>query len=117
MHYFAVFFFFALAVMGITVMEERVTRRLADIRAALAVGWGVALAWLANLNMWSGWNVGHLRYAWVGVTLSGVALGGTALVLYAIVRFFTGLHRKFDDQADQLEHQELSKVETIRRAS
>lgn len=117
MHFFAVLLFLSLCVMGLTMLGERITRRVTEFRAFLAGGWGVGIAWLANVNMWTGWDVGHLRYAWVGVTLTGAALGGTALLFYAIVRFFAGLHRKFDDQAEQLERQVLSPVEPISRAS
>ena len=53
--------------------------------------------------MWTSWHVGTLRYDWVGVTLTGVAVGGGALLLHALVGFFAGLHRKFDDEAQQIE--------------
>ena len=117
MRFFAVFMFLSLSVMGLTILGDRLVQRRPDVRAFLAGSWGVALAWLANFNMWTGWHIGDLRYDWVGVTLTGVALGGTAIALHAIVRFFTGLHRKFDDQAEQLERQELGHVQPMSRAS
>jgi hypothetical protein len=111
MHFFGLFLFFALGVMGLTMFGERAYRRLREGRAVVAVAWGVGLAWLANLNMWTSWAIGGLRYDWVGVTLTGLALGGTALVVHAIVSFFTGLQRKFDDQAEELERgSELRRV-------
>jgi len=102
-HFFALYLFFAFGVMGITMLGERLYHRVREGRAAVALAWGVALAWLANLNLWTGWSISGLRYAWVGVTLTGLALGGSALLLHAILGFFAGLHRKFDDQAEQLE--------------
>ncbi len=81
------------------------------------MGWGVGLAWLADFNMWTGWNVAHLRYEWVGVTLTGVALGGTAVLFYAVAGFFAGLYRKFDDEAEQIERQQLSRVEPLSKVS
>jgi hypothetical protein len=105
-HFFALFLFFAFGVMGLTMLGERLYRRLREGRAFVSLGWGVALAWLANLSMWTGWAVGNLRYGWVGVTVTGLALGGSALLLHAILGFFAGLHRKFDDQAEQLERGE-----------
>ena len=110
MHFFAVFLFLSFGVMGLTMLGERGYSRLREGRAFLSGGWGIALAWLANLNMWSGWGVGHLRYGWVGVTLTGLALGGAALVAHAVVSFFAGLHRKFNDQAEQIERTELRRV-------
>ncbi len=110
MHFLAVFLFVAFGVMALTALGAHLHRRLRELRPLLAGAWGVALAWLANLNMWSGWSVGNLRYGWVGVTLTGVALAGTALLLYALYAFFVGLFRKFDDQAEQIEKTELRRV-------
>lgn len=110
MHFFGLFLLFAFGVMGLTMLGERAYRRLREGRAFAAGAWGVALAWLANLDMWTGWHVTGLRYGWVGVTLTGLALGGTALFLHAILGFFAGLHRKLDDQAEQLEKTELRRV-------
>jgi hypothetical protein len=45
------------------------------------------------------------------------AIGGTALILFALFGFFAGLHRKFDDQAKQIEHQQVGKLESVSRAS
>lgn len=103
MHFFALILFFAFGVMGITMLGERMYRRLREGRAFMALAWGVGLAWLANLNMWTGWSTGTLRYGWVGVTLTGLAVGGSALLLHAVLGFFAGLHRKLDDQAEQIE--------------
>lgn len=110
MHFFAVFFFSCFGVMALTMLGERGYRRVREARPFLSGAWGIGLAWLANLNMWSAWGVGHLRYGWVGVTLTGLALGGTALLLHAIFGFFLGLHRKFDDEAEQLEKTELRRI-------
>lgn len=110
MHYFAVFLFFSFGIVALTMASEHVSSRLADYRAVLAGAWGVALAWLADFNMWTGWGIANLRYHWVGVTLTGVALAGVALVIYSVARFFFGLTRKVDDQAKELEKTELRKV-------
>lgn len=110
MHFFAVFLFFSLGVMALTMLAERGYRRLAEARAALGAGLGIGLAWLANLNMWTGWSIGDLRYAWVGVTLTGLAIGGTALMAHALVGFFTGLRRKNEDEAEKIERTELRRI-------
>lgn len=110
MHYFAVFLFLAFGTMALTMLGERAYRRFPEARALAAGAWGVGLAWLANFNMWSGWQVANLRYEWVGVTLTGLALGGTALLAAVLVDFFAGLHRKLDDEAEQIERTELRKV-------
>jgi hypothetical protein len=117
MRFLALFLFMSLGVTALTMLGERATGRLREVRPVLAMGWGVALAWLADINMWTGWHIGSLRYEWVGVTLTGVALGGTAVLLYALAGFFAGLWRKFDDEAERIERAELTRVEPISKAS
>ena len=115
MHFFAVFLFFSFGVMVLTmlgrltrVFGEPVYRFLRDGRALLAGVWGVGLAWLANLNMWLAWGISGLRYDWVGVTLTGLALGGTAVLLLTVSGLFSGLYRKLDDEAEQIEKRDLT---------
>ena len=110
MHFFALFLVLSFGVMALTLLGERGYRRFREARPFLAGAWGVALAWLADLNMWTGWSIGHLRYDWVGVTLTGVALGGVALLAHAVLGFFSGLYRKFNDEAEQIERTELRRV-------
>ena len=110
MHFFALLLFIALGVVALTHLGERGYRRMREGRAFVAAGWGVGLAWLANINLWIGWGIAHLRYAWVGVTLTGVAIGGMALMLSAILGFFVGLYRKFDDQAELIEHEAIRRI-------
>jgi hypothetical protein len=61
LHFLVVFLFLALGVMAVTALGERGYRRLREVRPLLAGAWGVGLAWLANLNMGTGWDVAHLR--------------------------------------------------------
>lgn len=107
MHFFAVFLFLSLGVMGVTMPGERGYRAVREGRPLIAGLVGVALAWLVNLNMWTSWGITNLRHGWAGVTLTGLALGGTALFTHAILNFFAGLHRKSDDQAEEIEQEEL----------
>jgi hypothetical protein len=117
LRFLALFLFLSFGVMALTMLGERATQRLREGRPFVAMAWGVALAWLANLNMWAGWHVTNLRYEWVGVTLTGIALGGTAVLLYALVGFFAGLFRKFDDEAEQIERRQLTQVEPLSKVS
>ncbi len=110
MTFFAVFLFFSFAVAALTMLGARVYRKVPEARSLVAIFWGVGLSWLANLNMWTSWHIPGLRYAWVGVTITGLALSGSALVIHSIVGAVSGLHRKLDDQAEQIESVELRRV-------
>jgi hypothetical protein len=109
MHVFAVFVFFSFGVMGLTMFGERYLHHTRDRWVATAAVIGVALAWLAGFDMWTLWHVG-LRADWIGTTLTGLALGGGATFLHSVTVFFTGLHRKLDDQAEVMEQHELRRA-------
>jgi hypothetical protein len=110
MHVFALFLFFSFGVMGLTMVGERYLHHARERWVFVACCVGIALAWLANLNMWTSWSVGGLRYGWVGVTLTGLAMGGAGTFLHAVTEFFAGLHRKFHDQAEVMEQRELRRA-------
>jgi len=110
MTFFAVFLFVAFAVVALTGLGGRIFRRRREFRTATAIFWGVSLAWLANLNMWTSWHISNLRYGWVGVTLTGIAVAGAALAIHASVGALSGLHRKLDDEAERIENSELRRV-------
>lgn len=110
MTFFAVFLFVAFAVVALTSLGTRAYRRYGEIRTAAAIFWGISLAWLADLDMWSSWHIAGLRYAWVGVTLTGIALAGASLVLHAVIGAIAGLRRKLEDEAESIENSELRRV-------
>jgi hypothetical protein len=115
MHTFGVLFFFSLGVMAITMWGDRIYERLRqsklrwEIWPLVAVLVGVGLAFASGFDMWAQWGV-HIRTLWLGEALTGAALGGTAVALRSIVGFFLSLHRKFEDQAEVVERQELRRV-------
>ena len=110
MHAFALFLFFSFGVMALTMFGERYLHHGAERWVAMACALGVGMAWLANFDMWTAWGVAHLRYDWVGVTMTGLAMGGTATFLHSVTEFFSGLHRKFHDQAEVMEQRELRRA-------
>jgi hypothetical protein len=80
-----------------------------EVWSLVAVGAGIGLAWLADFDMWAQWNI-PVRAGWIGTTLTGLALGGVAYFFHEVLGFFTGLHRKMDDEAIVLEHSEMRRV-------
>ena len=109
MHVFGIFLLYAFGVMGVTMFAARLHPRFHEMWAATAVMLGIGLAWAAGFDMWTYWSV-SVRSAWVGETMTGVALGGSAVFLHALTGFFSSLHRKFADQAEVMERGQLRSV-------
>ncbi|HZU80059.1 MAG TPA: hypothetical protein VE991_09100 [Acidimicrobiales bacterium] len=109
MHAFALFLFFSFGVMAMTMLGERYLHHDRERWVFVACAFGIGLAWLADLNMWTAWGI-HLRYDWVGVTMTGLAMGGAATFVHSVTEFFSGLHRKFHDQAEVMEQHELRRA-------
>ena len=105
MHVFALYLFFALGVMAVSMMAERILDSADEFRAFMLVGLGVGLAWAADFNLWSVWNL-HPRANWLGITLSGAFIGEGAYFWHVTLGFFSGLLRKFHDEAATLEKSE-----------
>jgi hypothetical protein len=110
MHFFGLVILFGLGIYALSLLGERTYTRTRELKPLVQLILGVALAWIANINLWTGFSVSHLRADWVGVTITGLALGGVAFFFDAVVGFFAGLHRKIEDQAAQLEHTDLKRV-------
>ncbi len=109
MHVLAVFLLFAFGVMALTMfVHHAVSHDHASWHFTASLV-GVATAWLTGFSMWSSWHV-HMRYDWVGITMTGLALAGTATFFHTVMGFFSGLDRKFHDQAKVLETHDLKKV-------
>jgi hypothetical protein len=111
MHVFAILILFGLGVCAAAVFLHPLFVRfqLREMWALVAVGAGVGLAWLADFDMWGLWNI-PVRAGWIGTTLTGLALGGVAYFFHEVLGFFTGLHRKMDDEALVIEHSEIRRA-------
>ena len=116
MHVFALALLFGLGIMSVARWEERPLHALGDrmkmmisLYPLLEVLIGIGLAWAINFNLWAMWGIG-MRAAWLGVTLTGVALGGVAQFFTEILAMFGGLGRKLHDEAETIEHPSLTKA-------
>jgi hypothetical protein len=111
MDVFAILVLFGLGIAGLLMVAYRFLDFAHEFRAIVAVGLGVGLAWVADLNMWSLWEL-PVRDTWIGVTITGVALAGIALFWHHILGYVAGLERKHNDEAAALE-----KTEGLRRVA
>ncbi len=102
MYVFAILAALGLGVMLVTMFAERVLNFAHELHAIALAGIGIGLAWAVDFNLWALWHL-HARAGWVGVTLTGLAVGGVGYLWYVLLGFFSGLLRKFHDEAASLE--------------
>jgi hypothetical protein len=101
----------ALAVYAVASIVNRYLEVAREFVAATHVLLGLGAAWLARIDLYRMWSI-PVRSAWIGTALTGVAIGGFALVWRESIAFMAGLERKFHDEAESLE-----KAEGFRRVA
>jgi hypothetical protein len=102
MYVFAVAALLGLAIMAVAVMAERYLTIVQELFAIVLVGLGIGAAFLADFSVFSLWGIG-VRYQWVGTLLTGLALAGIGQVWHVLFGLFTGLLRKYNDEAETIE--------------
>lgn len=102
MYVFAVAALLGLAVMAVAMIAERYLTIVQEFFAFVVAVLGIGAAWLADFNIFSLWGIG-VRYEWVGIALTGLALAGIAQVWHVVLGLFTGLIRKHNDEAESIE--------------
>ncbi|ACU53765.1 hypothetical protein Afer_0819 [Acidimicrobium ferrooxidans DSM 10331] len=110
MHVLGLTVLVALGIWIIVALGARWYRSAVEARSLVALVLGVVVAWLANIDLWRLWSLPDLRYGWVGVTLTGLALGGLALLWDGVIGLVSGLYRKVEDEAETLERRDLKRV-------
>jgi hypothetical protein len=65
---------------------------------------GILAAWLADFDAWAAWDV-PVREHWIGIVLTGLAIGGLASVWGELMGFVHGFARKSNDEAEVIERQ------------
>ncbi len=104
MYVFATVVLLGLAVWALSMIGERVFSLAAEFWAAAFVILGIGAAWLAGFNLFQLWGI-DVRAGWIGVTLSGVAMGGVAYFWREAIGLLSSLFRKYTDQAEEIERQ------------
>jgi len=100
MYVFAIALLFGLGIMALSKLAARVLNT--ETWALTTVVLGIALAWLANFDVWSAWGV-DVRASWIGVTLSGLAIGGIGFFWHVMLDYVESLYRKHVDEAVEFE--------------
>jgi hypothetical protein len=111
MYVFAIMLIIGLAVATLAKVVERFLVRLPEVRAGLMLVLGIAVAWIADLNVFALWDM-PLREYWMEIGATGLMLGGLGVAWYEFIGYFGGLMRKVQDEALTIE-----KTENLRIAS
>jgi predicted lysophospholipase L1 biosynthesis ABC-type transport system permease subunit len=111
MYAFAMMALLGLAVLAVAAVVGRYLSMAAEVRAFMLAALGVGAAWLINLDLFGVLAVAT-RGGAIGVTVTGLMIGGTAYFWQEILGFFAGLTRKLGDEAATLE-----KSEQLRRVA
>jgi hypothetical protein len=88
---------------------DRVLSMAPELWATVLVGLGIGAAWLTDFDVWQLWGI-PVREDWIGVTLTGLMIGGIALVCRGVGRLLSAFSRKITDEAETLEEKSLRRV-------
>ncbi|HCU95060.1 MAG TPA: hypothetical protein DHU96_21065 [Actinobacteria bacterium] len=105
MYAFAIMSLLGLGALAVMRIFNRYVSLATELQALALVLLGIGGAWLINLSLFLAWGV-PVRWAWVGTTLTGVIIAGTAYFWGVILDFFGGFARKAVDEAEKLEKSE-----------
>ena len=105
MHVFSLFLFFALGV-TVSMVAERLLNTAEELRAVILVGLGVGFGVGGRFQPMVDVEPAPAPAGWLGITLSGAFVGGGAYFWHVVLGFFSGLSRKFHDEAATLEKTE-----------
>ncbi len=104
MYVFATILLMGLAIWALAMIAERWFSVAAELWALVFAVLGIGAAWLADFSLFDQWGLG-VRAPWIGILLTGLALGGVAYFWREVIGILAGLFRKYHDQATELERQ------------
>ena len=109
MYVFGIAVLLALGAFTVALFADRLLSIAHEFWAFVLVGFGIGLAWLADFDIFRLWNIG-VREDWIGVTLTGLMIGGMAYVFHGAFHLGSVFTRKVADEAETLETQQLKRV-------
>jgi hypothetical protein len=102
MYVFAVAGLLGLGVFAVAMFAHRFLSMVRELWPIVLVGLGVGAAWLVNFDAFRLWGIGE-RQHWIGVTLTGVMIGGFGVVYRGVGHLMGAFARKVADEAESIE--------------
>lgn len=102
MYEFATVILLGLGVAAVVATIRQLGDTTRGLRMFLDLLLGLAIAWLADLTVFAGWGI-QLREAWVDTVLTGLAIGGAAMLWTDLMALITSYARRSYDQATEIE--------------
>lgn len=110
MYVFGIAVLLGLGVYALVMFFDRLMAAFHELWAVAVIALGIALAWIADFDIFTEWGI-DLRADWIGVTLTGLILGGVAYFWRESLGLVASLFRKVSDEAETLERtHNLSRV-------
>lgn len=104
MYAFGIMALLGLAVLVVAKVGNRYLRQVPGAFAFALVALGVGVAWLLNFDLFAIWSI-PVRNSDIAVTLTGFLLGGVGYFWREVLGLFSGLYRKYTDEAKVIEEQ------------
>jgi hypothetical protein len=111
MYVFGIAVLLGLGVFALAMIVDRFLSIAPEFWATVLVGLGIGAAWLVDFDVWQRWGI-PARDDWIGVTLTGLMIGGIALACRGVARLLSVFSRKIADEAETLE-----KEKSLRRVA
>ena len=102
MYVFGILALLGVGAFAVAAFADRYLSMAHEFWAMTSVALGVGLAWLADFNMFTMWHL-TVRADWIGVTLSGLAVGAIAFASYGVAHLTAAFARKVTDEAVTIE--------------
>jgi hypothetical protein len=93
MHVFGIAALFGLGAFALAMVVDRYLSIATEFWAFVLIGFGIGAAWLADFDVWQLWGI-PARADWIGVTLTGLMIGGIALAYCGVARLLSTISRK-----------------------
>jgi hypothetical protein len=102
MYVFAVAGLLGLGVFAVAMFAHRFLAMARELWPIVLVGLGVGVAWLVNFDAFRLWGIGE-RQHWIGVTLTGLMIGGLGFAYRGFGHLMGVFARKVADEAETIE--------------